>query len=89
VHPTLAPDCTLLLDLPVAVGLARSKERSGNIPRDRFEAEPAVFFERVRAAYLELARQEPKRFQIIDAGAPLPEVEEQVTSALRHILDST
>lgn len=89
VHPTLAPDCTLLLDLPVEVGLARSKMRSGNIPRDRFEAEPAVFFERVRAAYLELARQEPKRFQIIDAGVPLPDVEQQVASALRHILDST
>src|SRR5450759_3289504 len=76
VHPTLAPDCTLLLDLPVEVGLARSKMRSGNIPRDRFEAEPAVFFERVRAAYLELARQEPKRFTMArspdDAAAQRP-----------------
>ena len=87
VHPTFTPDCTLLLDLPVAVGLARSKRRSGNAPTDRFEAEPAAFFERVRAAYLELSMLEPKRFRIIDASVPLAEVEEQVALALTPMLD--
>jgi dTMP kinase len=89
VHPRLTPDCTLLLDLPVKLGLARSKERSGNMPRDRFEAEPAVFFEQVRAAYLQLARREPKRFQIIDASVPLHDVEQQVVSALRRVFHLT
>ena len=78
IHPTLTPDYTLLLDLPVALGLARSKERSGNNPSDRFEAESAVFFERVRTAYLALARQEPQRFRIIDASVPLAAVQAQV-----------
>jgi dTMP kinase len=80
VHPTLKPDRTLLLDLPVEVGIARTKMRSGNTPTDRFEEEPAVFFERVRQAYLELAAREPHRFQIIDASAPLAMVERQVAS---------
>jgi dTMP kinase len=88
VHPRLAPDCTLLLDLPVELGLRRSKERSGTHPSDRFEAEPAKFFERVRAAYLELAMREPKRFRIIDASAPLAGVEQQIAAVLTPLLDS-
>jgi dTMP kinase len=87
VHPTLTPDCTLLLDLPVDVGLARSKKRSGDAPTDRFEAQPAVFFERVRVVYLELARREPQRFRIIDASVPLAEVEKQVAGALAAQFD--
>jgi dTMP kinase len=87
VHPTLTPDCTLLLDLPVDVGLARSKKRSGDAPTDRFEAQPAVFFERVRAVYLELARREPQRFKIIDASVPLAEVEKQVAGELAAQFD--
>jgi dTMP kinase len=87
IHPTLTPDCTLLLDLPVDVGLARSKKRSGDAPTDRFEAQPAVFFERVRAVYLELARREPQRFKIIDASVPLAEVEKQVAGELAAQFD--
>jgi dTMP kinase len=88
VHPQLAPDCTLLLDLPVTLGLARSKKRAGSAAADRFEAEPAQFFERVRAAYLDLAMREPQRIQVIDAALPLREVEQQIDRALRTLLDS-
>src|SRR5215469_4409420 len=56
VHGGLEPDCTLLLDLPVSVGLARARAREAG-PTDRFEAETVAFFERVRAGYLELARR--------------------------------
>jgi dTMP kinase len=82
VHPDLRPDCTLLLDLPVAAGLARSKKRAGNRPADRFEAEPAQFFERVRAAYLDLAGREPERIRVIDAAQPLHLVQQQIDVAL-------
>jgi dTMP kinase len=88
VHPQLKPDCTLLLDLPVATGLARSKKRAQDAPADRFEAEPAEFFERVRGAYLELAAREPQRFYVIDAARPLPQVELQIATALAAFLDS-
>ena len=87
VHPHLEPDCTLLLDLPVEVGLARSKRRAGNAPADRFEAEPAQFFERVRAAYLDLAMREPRRIQVIDAAVPLRQVERQIENVLAAFVD--
>jgi dTMP kinase len=84
VHGGLAPDCTLLLDLPVSLGLARARGRAaGNT--DRFEAEAAAFFERVRAGYLELARRESRRFHVIDAGAPLEAVEARVERVLEEL----
>jgi dTMP kinase len=85
VHRDLQPDCTLLLDLPVATGLERVKLRSGSAPTDRFEEEPARFFERVRATYLGLARAEPARIRIIDASRALADVEKQVAAALEAL----
>ena len=84
VHGGLAPDCTLLLDLPVSVGLARARGRAAG-DADRFEAETQAFFERVRAGYLELARREPQRFHVIDAAAPLDSVEARVESILEDL----
>jgi dTMP kinase len=84
VHGELAPDCTLLLDLPVPLGLARARARSG-AHRDRFEAETVGFFERVRAGYLELARTEPQRFRVIDASRPLAEIESRVAAILAQL----
>jgi dTMP kinase len=81
VHGDLKPDCTLLLDLPVSAGLARARTRPG-ASADRFEAETLGFFEKVRAGYLALARREPQRFRIIDAAAPLAEVEQRIAEAL-------
>jgi dTMP kinase len=80
VHADLQPDLTLLLDLPVAVGLARAQARRG--PTDRFDEERGPFFERVRAAYLELARAEARRFCVVDAGRELPAVQASVAAAL-------
>lgn len=84
VQSGLLPDCTLLLDLPVATGLARAKSRQAG-PADRFEAEAQAFFERVRAAYLELARREPQRIHVIDASLPLEAVTRQVGAVLERL----
>lgn len=83
-HGDLQPDCTLLLDLPVALGLQRAKSRRSGAA-DRFEAETQAFFERVRSAYLELARREPGRIHVIDASAPLEAVQRQVTALLERL----
>ncbi len=60
----LQPDLTLILDLPVATGLARAQQRSAP---DRFEGEALAFFERVRAAYLEIAERSTDRVCLIHA----------------------
>lgn len=77
------PDCTVLLDAPVSVALARARDRCGG-GGDRFEREHEAFFERVRAAYLRLARAAPQRFVVIDAGAGDARV---VAEAIRAALD--
>ena len=81
----LEPDCTLLLDLPVELGLERVKRRSGAAPTDRFEEEPAKFFERVRESYLELARAEPVRIRIVNASGTLTEVQNEVAAVLESL----
>lgn len=86
VHGDLQPDRTLLLDLPVPVGQARARQRSGPAPTDRFEEEADVFFERVRAEYLRLARAEPRRFRILDASASLQEIAKTVPGALQDLI---
>ena len=85
VHGDLQPDCTLLLDVPVRVGLERMQARRGAV--DRFEIESAQFFERVRNRYLELARVSPQRFRVIDATAKLDQVCEAAITAIEQSLD--
>jgi dTMP kinase len=76
------PDLTLLLDVPVALGLQRSQRRDAGKVRDRFELERADFFERVRAEYLKRARAEPERMAIIDAVASQTEVARRIAAEL-------
>lgn len=73
------PDLTLLLDVPVEVGLTRAGNRSAP---DRFEQEKVEFFERVRQAYLDMAERHDGRYRVIDAGRPLPQVQEQLAVAM-------
>ena len=89
VHPDLQPDLTLLLDLPVAAGLARASHRNGADGPDRFEAEQQAFFERVRDTYLERARREPQRFRVVAASGSLDEVAQGVRDALEPLLEAS
>lgn len=73
------PDLTLLLDLPVADGLARAGARGA---ADRIEREATEFFERVRGAYRERAADDPQRFRIIDSSQTIEAVRAAVESAL-------
>jgi dTMP kinase len=84
VHGDLQPDVTLLLDVPVRVGLERMQARRGAV--DRFEIESSQFFERVRNRYLELARAAPDRFRIIDAAVKLDDVCAAAIAALEDAL---
>ena len=61
----LQPDLTLIFDAPVAIAQQRLHAATAN--PDRFEQEQAEFFERVRAAYLRIAAENPDRVRLIDA----------------------
>jgi dTMP kinase len=78
VQKGLEPDLTLLLDAPLDVGASRISDRKP----DHFEREQRPFFERVRAAYLSLAKQYPERIKVIDAAVPLPRVQRQIETEL-------
>ncbi|WP_217476856.1 dTMP kinase [Stutzerimonas stutzeri] len=86
VQGEMRPDLTLIFDLPVEVGLARAAAR-GRL--DRFEQEGLEFFEAVRNAYLERARQVPQRYRIIDAGQSLTAVQADLDGLLHEILERT
>lgn len=59
------PDLTLILDLPIEIGLARAARRRG--VETRYESLPVDFHARVRSGFLEIARQYPERCSVIDA----------------------
>jgi dTMP kinase len=77
------PDLTLILDVPVDVGLARAAARRGAGAADRFESEGRGFHTRLRQAYLEIAEREPERCIIIDASLGPDEVLDLAWDALR------
>jgi dTMP kinase len=82
----LYPDLTLILDVPVALGLKRAARRRGGANPDRFEAEKIDFHEKLRQAYLALAAAEPERCVIIDAAAPKEKVARQAWKAVNSRL---
>lgn len=71
-HAGLMPDRTLVFDCPYEVSQARLS-RAARVP-DRFEREDRAFFERVRQAYLALARTDPERMRVIDASGTPDEI---------------
>ncbi|MFN2328882.1 MAG: dTMP kinase [Chromatocurvus sp.] len=75
VQGDLHPDCTLLLDAPVEMGMERAHGR-GEL--DRFEREKSAFFQRVRDTYLRLARESSGRYRLVDASQPLEAVMSQL-----------
>ena len=83
----LAPDLTLVLDLPVDEGLKRLAQRRGAAKPDRFEAEDPEFHKRLRDAYLALARQEPERCVVIDANRSIRKIGKEIWSVVETRLD--
>ena len=85
VQGTRRPNLTLLLDLPVQLGLQRAGKRS---TPDRFEREALVFFERVRNGYLQMAAAMPERYRVIDASKSFAKVSQQVGAQIDRFLDA-
>ncbi|MES9859335.1 MAG: dTMP kinase [Candidatus Thiodiazotropha sp. LLP2] len=84
VQGDLRPDLTLLLDLPVEIGLDRAGKRS---EPDRFEKQEQIFFEQVRSGYLNIAATEPDRVKVIDASPALDAVQHQISAVMADFLE--
>lgn len=86
----LKPDLTLFFDLPIETAFGRTKMRAGDggsAPKNRMDAETTDFYNRVRAAYQELARREPERFRTVDANRPVEEIHAEVSQIALGFLD--
>ena len=75
----LNPDLTVILDLPVGKGLARARARGGG---DRYEGRDEAFHESLRDAFLDIARREPGRCVVVDAGGDEAAVAAAVRAAV-------
>jgi len=82
----LKPDLTIILDIPVEVGLQRASIRRGSGAPDRFEAENIKFHQDLRDAYRQIAAEDPQRCALIDANADADTVAARVWTALRDHL---
>jgi len=79
----LKPDLTVILDVPVEVGMRRAAARRGSGAPDRFEAEDLRFHQDLREAFRQIAADEPQRCILIDANADANTVAASVWAALR------
>jgi|TARA_Y100000310_G_scaffold257509_2_gene265605 dTMP kinase len=85
VHHGLQPDLTLLLDLPVNEGMARSVARGRG--EDRFESQDVAFKERIRAAYLARLASAAHRIRLVDASAQIEVVQAQIKKLVLQVLE--
>jgi dTMP kinase len=76
----LVPDLTILLDIPVEFGLDRQQDKN------RFEAESVEFHRKVRAGFLDLAKQEPDRWAVVDAHGSVEDVSRRILDAVDRFL---
>ena len=76
----LTPDLTILLDIDVEAGLKRKTQNASEW--NRLDAYDVEFHQRVRAGYLEMVRQEPKRWAVVDASRSWEEVHEKLKEVI-------
>jgi dTMP kinase len=76
---SLFPTLTIVIDQPAEVGLARLKSR------DRLEAEPLEFHERVRQEFLQIASEDPERYLIVDGTQTIDQIHEEIIKRVAEI----
>ncbi|OGP83600.1 MAG: dTMP kinase [Deltaproteobacteria bacterium RBG_16_54_11] len=77
----LTPHCTIVLDCPVEVGMARAQGE------DRFEREDRTFHQQVREAYLRIARQEPGRVKVVSGQGEQSAIQGEIRRIIRPLFD--
>lgn len=79
---TFEPDLTLILDISETLALKRTINRGGS--EDRFEKKGEEYQSKVRQAFLQIAKRDEKRYQVIDANQSIDEVSEDIFNALNQ-----
>ncbi len=77
----LTPQCTIVLDCPVEVGMARAKGE------DRFEREGKRFHEQVREGYLRIAQQEPQRVKVVSGEGERSAIQGAIRRIILPLVD--
>lgn len=77
------PDKTLLLDVPVEIGMSRVQTRGDS---NRLDGESIAFHEKVRHGFLKRAAQDSMRFSVIDASQSMASVEQQIMAQLDQLI---
>lgn len=89
----VVPDCTIIFDLPAAIGLERARKRSSgsgeSVEPDRFEKEELETHEKRREAFLDIAEREPLRCRVVDATETQEAIAAQVFSIVEPLLPIT
>jgi dTMP kinase len=76
---SLFPTLTIVIDLPAEIGIGRLKNR------DRLEAEPLAFHERVRQEFLQIARLDPERYLVVDGRKAIDEIQDEIIKRVSTI----
>lgn len=84
----VVPDCTIIFDLPAAVGLERARKRSAGPEEqpDRFEKEELQTHEKRREAFLDIAEREPLRCRVVDATKTQEAIAAEVLAIIEPLL---
>ena len=86
VHSHLQPDLTFLFDAPLAI--ARERLDKNTAEPDKFEREQQDFFAKVRAAYLQLAADSPRRIKVLNSARPITEIQSELVQLLGSMSES-
>ena len=76
---SLYPTLTILIDVPAEIGLSRLQSR------DRLEAEPTEFHERVRQEFLQIAMMDPERYFVVDGTQSVEEIHTQIIARVAEL----
>ena len=85
---TFLPDLTLILDLPVEIGLARANARKTNVAESRYENMAAMFHERLREGFRAIAASEPGRCRLIDANRSVEAIHADIFAAVQPVCEN-
>jgi dTMP kinase len=84
----LKPDLTLFFDIPISLAVSRMNTRGESGEKsNRMDFETVEFYERVRDAYLGIAKREPTRFQIVDASGRVEEIHHRVVEIVTALIE--